>query len=689
MTGGEVNPYPILVLVNYWEIRANRFGQRLDELLKSGINQFGAFVPWQAVESDVTHTLTRFLQAVSARRMTVHLILSPELGIHYPNSGIPKDIVSKPENISFHYQSGQSGKIVVNLPPNSFALPSVFAPEFSKRYFSFLSRLDSYFTDLGKNQPELLKCVRAVLTGSFWKYYRSPLASALAPFGGTGGDYSSHASVAYRQRVDQFYSQREFMDPTPSSANRWKTRSLEEMNRRWFYQQSEDIFRNRTFQTVRKRCGGLQIAEVEMHTPEADPSVTYSNFLQMVSGGRSDFSKLSLIISEAASRISFSGCSHQGQGLGSQSGAAAHSAPPFAHWTSMGGFRLLSEPEKQFLILKSLLLLGAQSGGFSIDEAEWFALSANFRTRAETLARSLSQGELSFKTRALYLVPHLWSDYGTLWEELATRLGPEAKMIASPDLIHREKSAAILVVDPSFILNRDSIHRLIAWAKSGRLVALPASQLYTQQAKLELEQLLSATQKIEVDLGLPFRLHAVGDGKLVVYDIPNQFLGQAVGQSALKGEPLTVWQNFLNAVLSVADVETVCRLSDSRLTSIWFERKCGGHALFVLNGTHRSVSADIIFPMDVQVEDFGVALNQGVPQPAGSARSDKPSVSSANRFSLDVPPMGILPMIVSGLDFTQLRERQIAAQLAPETIEGAFSSAATELPGFNGEDLWS
>src|SRR4051794_30612043 len=102
MMGGEVNPYPILVLVNYWEIKPSRLGQRLDELLKSGITHFVTFVPWQAVESDISHSLSRLLLQVSTRRMTVSLVLSPEVGVHYPNSGIPKDVISKEENMAQH-----------------------------------------------------------------------------------------------------------------------------------------------------------------------------------------------------------------------------------------------------------------------------------------------------------------------------------------------------------------------------------------------------------------------------------------------------------------------------------------------------------------------------------------------------------------------------------------------------------
>src|SRR4051794_13708672 len=128
MMGGDVNPYPILLLVNYWEMRPSKMGVKLDELQRKGVQQFAALIPWQAVEADISHTLTRFLQAASERRMKVFLILSPEVGVHYPNSGLPKDVISRKENMALHCQNG---KLVVNLPPNTFTLPSHFAPEFN------------------------------------------------------------------------------------------------------------------------------------------------------------------------------------------------------------------------------------------------------------------------------------------------------------------------------------------------------------------------------------------------------------------------------------------------------------------------------------------------------------------------------------------------------------------------------
>ncbi|MGZ3697574.1 MAG: hypothetical protein ACXVCH_05730 [Bdellovibrionota bacterium] len=649
-------------MINYWEIRPSKMGSHLDRLLRQGVTSIATFIPWQAVESDISHTLTKFLQAASERKMTVSLILTPEVGVHFPNSGLPKDVISRKDNRAI---SPENGPIAVHLPPNSFSVPSLFAPEFTKRYYSFLSRIDNLLADLAKNNPGVLSHVTTVLTGSFWKYYRSPLVASRGAFSGSAGDYASGASVAYRQRLEHYLSQREFMDPTPASANRWKTRAYEEINRRWFYQQSEDVFRNRSFQAIRKKATSARIREIELYTPEADPALVYSNFLQMVAGGHGDFPALSSLVDHAAARSSM---------------ASASSAPSYIHWTAMGGFRTLSDSEKQFLILKSLLLVGSQGGGVLIDESEWFALSTSFRVRAEALARSIAHGDLQLKSRVTYLSPHLWSSCGVLWDELLKRAGPAVRMVASLDLVSRERDSHLLFVDPSMILTREVIQKLSGWTKAGRVVVLPRSSLYTESARRELELLTANSARIEIDLGIPYQVHALGDGKMIIYDLP---------ESTATDATIGAWQAFVAAVLSVADIENYCRLSDGRLAVIPLQKRGEGLAAFVLNGTRRQVTADILFSTKVQVSDLAVALTAAPASVLDQGSLPAPST----RFSLEVPPFGILPLAVDGISVHEHREKHAAALTADATRDNALAAAASELPGFSAEggveEVWS
>lgn len=627
MVRGEANPHinsVIQVLVNYWELRPSQIGTRLNELLRLGVTHVTSHVPWQAVESDISHALPRFLQAVADRKMTLSLILTPEIGVNYPNSGVPKDIFTKPDNIARHAGGAQ---ISATLPPNVFALPSLLAPEFTKRYHNFLTRMDTLLADVGRTQPQVLEGVTVVLSGSFWKYYRGPAASSQSMFGGVAGDYSGTVAVAYRQRLDQFYSQREFAADGPAIANRWKTHGLEETNRRWFYQHCEDVFRNRSMQFVRRKAKDLNLRQVEYFTPEADPCYAYSNFMQLLSGGQADFSRLSVMIEEAASRATF---------------AADSGVPAYVHWSGLGAFQSLSDSEKQFLILKSILLMGGRGGGVLISDREWFALSKNFRARAESLARLIAHGELKLKNRALYLSPHLWSDGGILWNEMFKRLGAGARMISNADLAlfagddrSCETDASLLVVDPSYILTRDVVMKLRHFAEQGHVVVVPRSSLFTDAARFELEEALAdqATgPAITMDLGVSYRLKSAGKGKLIVYEVP-EFAASGGKLQAHAG-----WQTFLTSVLSVAEVKSYCSVSNSRLNVIPMEKKNGGFGLFILNGSNRPIAGDLQFGGDVIVSDLAASFT--------GDRSNQANAVPSNRFALEVPPCGILPVAI-------------------------------------------
>ena len=451
------------------------------------------------------------------------------------------------------------------------------------------------------------------------------------------------------------------------SATRWKSAAMEDVNRRWFSQQSEDVFRARSAQLIRRKCGRVPTEEIELYTPEADPAFLYTSFLETISGGLSDFRRLSSMIDEMTSRSS----------QGAMSGAALG---PFVHWTSLGGFRTLCDPEKQFLILKSLLLTAGRAGGIFIDEREWFSLSATFRARAEAFAKSAIHGDFQLRNRALYLTSHLWSGAsGTgsgagdrrppLWEELRRKVGPRARTVASLELALRERDANLLIIDPAYVFTREAIVKLVAWTQSGRVVVVPRTPLFTESARRELEQLATGTNSLEIDLGMPYRLHAVGEGKLIVYDVPLR---------GGKVEDLrSAAQSFLAAVLSLAEVQGYCRLSDDRLTVIPVRRPSNELGLFILNPTRRTLTADVIFPTEVEVTDMALAIQKTDP-----SASSKPA-SVAARFALDVPPCGILPLGVRGLDFS-IEERQEA--------ERAGTTSA-ELPGLEAErgteQVWS
>jgi len=630
------------------------------------VTRIATFVPWQAVESDVGHRLPRFLQALAEREIAVTLLLSPEVGVYFPYSGLPKDLIQREDTLAKH--PGQEA-VSLALPPQIFALPSLSSPEFLKRYHHFLARMDSLLGDLQRSHPHVLDRVTAVLSGSFWKYYRSPKASSMETFGGPAGDSSSAASLAYRSRVEQFYAQREFTHPNPSAAHRWKTRQMEEVNRRWFQQASEDVFRQRSRQFLRKKARGLRVEQIELFTPEADPAMHYSQLLQGLVGGNGDFARISRVIEDYASRSAMAG------------GSSGEEAPPWLHLTGLGAFRSLSDSEKQVLILKGLLLMGGRGGGVLMDEMEWFALSPSFRARAESIARSVSDGTLRLENRVYHWVPHLWSNTGVVGEVLRDQLPGEVRTVASMDLLFRDSRAELLFVDPQQVLLREPLAQLLDWARAGKTLVLPRNSLMTQLAREELSETLSGTVQVRVQGGAPIEVQALGAGQVLTYDSAALDLDSSTGAVA---DPVSGWKKMVQAVLGIAQIQPLCRISDFRLRAVSMHRHDGTLGVFIFNLSSRPVLGDLHFSAEVSVSDLASKLAASQSMPSGDAdfqnAGEKAPLSS--HFQLEVPPCGVLPISVEGIG-ESAEDRRLAALSAGLLRQGVFEAASSELAGFD------
>ena len=129
-------------------------------------------------------------------------------------------------------------------------------------------------------------------------------------------------------------------------------------------------------------------------------------------------------------------------------------------------------------------------------------------------------------------------------------------------------------------------------------------------------------------------------------------------------------------------------MSDSRLAVVPMEKRGGGLGLFLLNGTRRKVSGDVIFSQSVSVSDLSVALS-------AAPSENKPSTGVASRFTFEVPACGIFPLAVDGQHLTDQEERYMAAELEQMSLSSGTSaahiaadSAKAELPGLE-NSLWS
>jgi hypothetical protein len=118
-----------------------------------------------------------------------------------------------------------------------------------------------------------------------------------------------------------------------------------------------------------------------------------------------------------------------------------------------------------------------------------------------------------------------------------------------------------------------------------------------------------------------------------------------------------------------------------------------------MNGTKACVSGDILFPSHVMISDLANQISQGRPARPESNFQDARQAASqtAKRFSLDVPPSGVLPLAVDRVGFSTRAENDAADALENFDLHSAnaASAAMSELPGLeqmNSEEslaLWN
>lgn len=641
--GEKTAIYPLQVLVNYWETKPARLGAELNRLMRQGIRHVASFVPWQSAESDITHKLYKFLQAISDRKMTVTLIVSPEVGVYFQNSGLPKDLVTKPDMLA---RCRREKPILQAMAPNFYALPSLHNSDVVKRYHQFLTRMDGVIGEALKATPDLANRVQIVMSGGFWKYYRPASESALSTFGGVTGDHSNAAEVALRHFVDQAYAGREF-----KGQPKWKSREMEAINRQCFAQNAEDLFRVRSAAFFKRKCSRLPFLHGEVFTPEADPAYLYSQSMQMATQGLADFSTLDRLVEDSAYRKTF---------------AFDQSTTPLIHWTGFGSFSELSDSEKQFLLLKSTFLVGARGGSVILDEREWLRLSPNFRSRVELFSQSIFEGALSLDTRALTITSHVWSEPKEMvfWPEMKREIGNHAQIAASLDGLDEMENASLILIEPNYVLSQDRLRRVRALVEKGKIIVLSMKNPMTDVVRDELTKFMSVAPTLNLSIGTRYSIHSAGDGKLIVYE---------------PCDDARNWKKFIVSMIQLANAAPDATVSDSRVQVVQLNRGPGMAGIFLFNGMRSNVASEIRFQHEVTLSDLATILTTRTDSVGGIEGN---AAADSAQFELDVPPCGVLPIAVSGLG-EEGQEKIAARRMEEISRKSADSAAFNELPGMD------
>ena len=130
----------------------------------------------------------------------------------------------------------------------------------------------------------------------------------------------------------------------------------------------------------------------------------------------------------------------------------------------------------------------------------------------------------------------------------------------------------VMNISKAEVGKQSELIHLLAWTRGGRVTAIPRSLLYTERARAELQRVLqgdSASGRMDLHVGIPFELHPMGEGRLVVYD----------AHALEKSESPEVHRQFIQSLMGLAAIKNPCTMGDPRLEVIGLERRGGGRGV--------------------------------------------------------------------------------------------------------------
>ncbi len=577
-------------LVNYWEIKPTLYEQRLTELALQDVSAVAAFVPWAHVETDIYHSLKKFLRAAKQARLKVKLYVMPELGMNYPNAGIPKEILAAHANLA----TDRRGQVIHSLgAPNIFPLPSFYAPEVIKRFGNFIIKVGSVLGELASELQASEFC-EVMVSNSFFNYYRSYGLRAA-----DHGDYSAAHVMAFREFLDREYP--------GADGEPFKRQVYEPHNRHRFTTHVEKSLREKTEMVFSRKNGRFPIHHVDMLNPECAPDAAQHALLCEVFDFKPSTALLYQQICEGAAR---------GETI---------------FLNGAGAFRRLSDQEKSFLALASLI----HTGDVIMGADELARLPEGFRRKVGLLLNTIRDREYMVCRRMRYTAASKFAGHprATTWlSKVMTGALSYASSIAPSGDVSASFHERLLFVDPHYVMRQADLLQALTTAQGGKVVVLPAPGIkvpnYMPEAAAQFERFRKGRQCLKINLGLAYEVYDYNLGKVVFYDPDVFWSEQAVRDARL--------DLFFKAMLGLADVQPVCTVSDARIQVVSHVSKNdpGDKLLFLVNPTSEAVLVKIIFEKAVSLV--------GVPEPASGGET-----LTGTSFELEVPSLGVLSLRMS------------------------------------------
>ncbi|MBI3555209.1 MAG: hypothetical protein HY074_02955 [Deltaproteobacteria bacterium] len=576
------------MLLNYWEIKPTQYEARLQELALKDVRVVSAFVPWAHVETDIYHSLKKFVRAAWTVRVNVRLFVMPELGVNYPNAGFPKDLMTNISNLAVD----RLGRVIYNhAAPNIFPLPSFSSPEVLKRFGNYLIKvgaiLGEVFSECGSSD-----FCEVVVSNSLFNYYRSHGLML-----GEHGDYSAAHVMAFRDFLDREYR--------PSGGlqdcEQFKMQLYEGYNRHRFFTHIEKLLREKTDMVFARRNSTCDVRHVDLFNPECDPDAAYQGLLTELFDFKPSVERY-----------------YRGIIAGGYRGESIYLG-------NSGMFRRFSDQERSFLMLAALI----HSGEVGVMAEELFRLSANFQRKLRGLVTFLEECRFVPQTRVTYVSASKFSMESRSFGKFAGMAPGVLSVVPGLDSHTRKFSERLVFMDPKSVIRLVELAQLLALAQTGKVVAIPmpmqAVANYSADAAAYFEKFRKGRNPLRLTIGVPYEVYDYHLGQLVFYD-PQAFWTE--------GE-MPESSRFFAALLGLAEVRSLCSVSDPRLhvASYVSEEDPSQRLLFLINPTSEDLEARLAFSDLVTL--------------AAIPHNETAAPLTGRSFELAVPHYGVLSMQLS------------------------------------------
>ncbi len=158
----------LVPVVRYWDYNSKDIFAAIERIRESGATTIAAFVPWSHLETDRHHLLQKLVKQCAASGLSLRLGITPELGIGYPNGGVPDELLRERQNLA---QDRLGHPFYACVPPNIHPLVSLLAPAVFQRYGHFLLKITQELTEVFQEGFEA--DLELVVSDSLFKHYRN------------------------------------------------------------------------------------------------------------------------------------------------------------------------------------------------------------------------------------------------------------------------------------------------------------------------------------------------------------------------------------------------------------------------------------------------------------------------------------------------------------------------------------